>query len=153
MIAAIDLRHNIASVALEWVGTPFFPRMAKKYIGADCVELALAIYKEAGLVPEDVRLPHYHVGNAAHLKASQVITWLEEAPWFEQEPVASIGSLITFQIGSVEHHVGVVSGDRSFVHSVRGYGVILSDLQDATWRHRQRSSWGPKLWVSEAPKT
>lgn len=139
------LPEHIAKVAKEWVGTPFFPYMAKKGVGADCVHLALAIYQEAGVVPAWESLPRYHLDGGEHLDKSIVIQWLESHPYMIWVESPEIGDLITLQYGRVIHHVGVMVGERMFVQCIRKYGVIESDLRDPTWSQRVQSVWRPKV--------
>lgn len=136
-------RLRIAELALSWVGTPFYPHMAKRAVGADCVQLALEIYKEAGCIDESVQLPKYNMDGGDHLESSIVIDWLNNSGWFTRSDCVTVGDLVTFNIGKVDHHVGIVASDKSFVQSVRHYGVIVSDLRDSTWQKRLKTIWSP----------
>lgn len=137
------IRSEISAVAKKWIGTPFFPHMAKRGIGADCVQLAAAVYQEAGVLPNEIELPKYHLSAGDHINSSVVIDWLLKSEWFQPEAAPETGSLITFQIGRVEHHVGVMTTANTFVHAVRRLGVVEGDLRDPAFARRLRSSWGP----------
>lgn len=137
---------RVIAEARSWLGTPFYPHMAQKKVGADCVHLALAIYKACKVLPADVELPDYSLGNSDHLDRSIVIHWLASSRWFApHDGMPEPGMLITLKVGRVEHHVGISVGPGKFVHSVRNYGVIESDLRDSTWKDRLRSVWRPVL--------
>ena len=127
---------NISEIALSWVGTPFFPHMARKGIGADCVTQALAIFQEAGLLPSGIKFPDYNLADGDHLSESTVLKWLELTNWFTRCDTIDVGDLITFRIGKVVHHVGVAVDAVQFVHNIRGYGSILSRIDDSTWSKR-----------------
>lgn len=133
---------DIASIARSWIGTPFFPKMASKGVGADCVTMMLAIYQEATLLPAGIVFPQYTLAQGDHLAESTVLKWLQQTQWFTpaQEPLA-VGDLLTFTIGKVVHHTGIVVSDFSFVHSIRGYGAIESLLRDSTWQSRFAGAW------------
>lgn len=146
--------RNIAAIARTWPGTPFFPHMAKKGVGADCVQLARAIYVEAGIVPETLQFPRYRLDGGSHRESSAVIEFLEQCPHVEncasgpEVPMIAAcapGNLVTFEVGRVAHHVGVTLGGGKFVHAIRRYGVIECELKDPTWLKRLRSVWRPKL--------
>jgi cell wall-associated NlpC family hydrolase len=142
-----ELRSELASEARSWIGTPFFPHTCKKDVGCDCVQLALGIFKAVGFVPEDLEFPPYRLGTGEHSSTSQVADWLEHSEFVEPEtaPAPLPGDVLTFKIGRVEHHVGVMCGETEFVHCFRGYGVVIADLRDATWSSRLRTVWRPKV--------
>lgn len=145
---------KIASIARSWLGTPFFPHQAIKGVGCDCVQLARAIYVEAGHAPETVVFPKYSLDGGYHLGRSTVISFLEECGLFScswdheidrhaPPPTIQPGDLLTFKIGRVPHHVGIAVGGGKFIHAIRDYGVIECDLRDSTWASRLRSVWRP----------
>lgn len=144
---------KIAQIARTWLGTPFFPHMAQRGVGCDCVQLARAIYVEAGHAPDSVTFPPYSLDGGNHLNKSIVVSFLEECGLFSCawdhkidvaiSPSSQPGDLLTFQIGRVPHHVGIAVGGGKFINSIRGYGVIECDITDATWGSRLRSVWRP----------
>jgi NlpC/P60 family putative phage cell wall peptidase len=141
-----DLRARVSEEARTWIGTPFFPHTCKKGVGCDCVQLALGIFKAVGFAPADMEFPPYRLGTGEHSSSSQVADWLEHSNYVEPEPDGpQPGDILTFKIGRVEHHVGVMCGDSEFVHCFRGYGVVVADLRDPTWHTRLRTVWRPKV--------
>ncbi len=139
------VQYRIAEIALDWIGTPFYPGQARKGVGADCVQFALRVYKEAGIIPLNVRLPQYNLGDGDHLSTGLVLPWIESCGFFVREEIPRIGSLLTFEFGRVPHHVGVMVSGQEFVQAIRGYGVRKFTLQDSTWSKRLRTVWFPKL--------
>jgi cell wall-associated NlpC family hydrolase len=137
------LQKRIVEVAISWLKTPFYPHGAVKGVAADCVSFALAVYVEVGLIPVGTKLPDYRLTDGDHNSTSQVLTWLQGAGWFSVAETKQPGDLITLQFGRVAHHVGIVISDTEFIQSIRGYGVIRSDLRDATWATRIRTTWRP----------
>lgn len=139
-------RQAVVDAAQSWIGTPFYPHMAKKGVGADCVHLALAIYQEAGLVPTRVELPkEYRLAGGDHLEKSLVLSWLETCGYVEPDTGPFLGDVITLRVGRVDHHVGIVIGETKFIQSIRNFGVIVCDLRDTTWRKRLWTFWKPKV--------
>jgi cell wall-associated NlpC family hydrolase len=127
---------SISEIAQSWVGTPFFPKMALKGVGADCVSQALAIYQEAALLPSGIQLPDYNLAGGDHLNESTVLAWLNTSGFFVPCDTLAAGRLPVFRIGKVVHHVGVAVDSLQFVHNIRGYGSILSRIDDSTWSKR-----------------
>jgi cell wall-associated NlpC family hydrolase len=144
-IASNLARHRLADCAIQWRGTPFFPKMAKRGIGADCVHFVLAVYKEAEVAPLSATLPAYTLDGGLHRARSLVLEWLAACPYVAREETPRTGSVITFRYGRVPHHVGLMVDDHLFLHAVRGYGVTEGDLRDATFKDKLTSSWGPNL--------
>lgn len=146
----IPIGDVAASAALEWVGTPFFPRMAKKHVGADCIQLVLAIYQEVGLVPPGVEIPRYHLSQGKHLDRNVIGDWLAGpgAEWMTELPADARdpkpGDLLLFQVGRVVYHAAVTVYHGRFVHALRGYGVMESFLRDETWSTKLRAVYRPK---------
>lgn len=136
-------RMIVADIAAKWIGTPFYPHMAKRGIGADCVHMALEIFKESGLIPKDTTLPSYRLDSGDHLDSSIVLKWLESSGLMEKVEDMQPGGLVVLKVGRVEHHVGVAISSFKFVQAIRRYGVIESDLRDSTWAQRIRSYWEP----------
>lgn len=143
-----------ARVAREWIGTPFFPKLSKKGIGCDCIQLAKGVFVETGFLEEkDVVFPSYNLDGGDHLQSSMVIDWLVKSPDFQALQLSEMrraedipsGCVVTFQIGKVDHHVGVTTDGQRFVHAIRNYGVLEVSLKDTTWLTRLKSVWAPIL--------
>lgn len=140
------MRESIVEEARSWIGTPFYPHVAIKGVGADCVTFALRVFQGVGLIPQSESLPKYALDGGSHLPASQVIEWLKACGWFVEISGAPLaGDVVTFRVGKVVHHVGIAITDMKFVHCIRRYGVIESDLRDETWKSRLQTIWTPRL--------
>lgn len=136
--------ERIIEEARSWIGTPFYPHVAIKGVGADCVTFALRVFQSAGAIPESQALPEYSLDGGSHLQESAVTNWLAATGYFHKVQTApGIGDVITFKVGRVDHHVGIVVAKTKFVHCIRRYGVVESDLRDETWSSRLKSIWRP----------
>ena len=80
-----------------------------------------------------------------HADASQVLSWLEAHPNFRRIERAHLatGDIVTFRLATVAHHVGLVLEPPAFIHSIRGYGVIESRLDDLTYAKRLERVYRP----------
>jgi cell wall-associated NlpC family hydrolase len=142
--ASADRQRHLAQVARSWLGTPFHPHAAIRGVGVDCVHLLAEIYREAGLFA-GYELPRYTMDGGDHADSSQVLSWLEAHPNFQRVERAHLatGDLVTFRLARVAHHVGLVLEPPAFIHSIRGYGVIESRLDDPTYAKRLERVYRP----------
>lgn len=135
---------DIAAIARSWIGTPFIPHARVKRAGVDCVQLAGAIYIEAGILSEFAPAP-YTMDGGTHRDTSAVLEWLTASPAFAPTTDAPrCGDLLVFRSGRVEHHVGVMVSSETFVHALRVCNVIESHVQDSTWSRRLTAVYRPK---------
>lgn len=137
------ISSNIQKAANSWIGTPFQAHARVKGAGVDCVNLAAAIYQEAGLIDEIPEFPRYSMDGGKHLAKSTLSAVLATIPGFQQVDLESIypGALLVFALGRVTHHIGVALDERRFVHALQGPGVIISSLKEKSYSKRLREVW------------
>jgi cell wall-associated NlpC family hydrolase len=153
-----ELRSRIRSVAHSWLGTPFVPHGRVKGFGVDCVNLPAAVLVEAGVL-SDVSTGAYAIDAGRHACDSHLAKWLREDGRFQElaiEPLPDLleVDLLCFRIGrGVAHHLGLVTAPTgSFIHCLRGHGVIRSTLADPTYRRVLTHIFRPQ-WALELPTT
>ncbi|MCL5099278.1 MAG: NlpC/P60 family protein [Candidatus Omnitrophica bacterium] len=130
--------------AQSWLATPFRAHAKVKGDGVDCVNLALAIYQKAGILPADIVFPPYHIGSGAHLDLSAVAQFVIATRLFRLATAPfKTGDLLGFNLGKVIHHVGIYIERDNFVHCCQKAGVIFSRLDDPTWGKRLQAVWRP----------
>jgi cell wall-associated NlpC family hydrolase len=141
-LALLDEAHS-------WMGTPFMPNAAIKGAGVSCQKLVGAIYIAAGVWPADFNVPDGAMdwGNAH--KDSLITGSMDEevkSGRFVEvlDSTAVPGDLVGFKIGGCLHHLGIVlTTSGSFIHCLRGPGVMISELRDATYLKRIEKIWRP----------
>lgn len=131
-----DQPSRVVASARSWLGTPYHDQASLKGVGADCLGLARGIWREV-VGPEPLAVPAY-TRDWGETRAEEVLA-LGALEWLLQEPVARAGrgSVVLFRMmpRAIAKHVGILTGDGTFVHAYFGLGVIEEDLT-TTWRRR-----------------
>ena len=136
---------RLAAEASSWLGTPFRAHSAVRGAGVDCVLLCGELMRSLGAI-DAYRFPPYALDHAKHKTASLLLAWLDASPRFARLPEndpALAGDIALFQIGRCVHHAGVLLDPRRFIHALEGPGVIISQLDDATWSKRLHGFYRP----------
>ncbi len=123
----------------SWCGTPWMHMQAVKGVGADCIQLVVAVAKRAGWMPADFKTVKYSMDYALHNTDSVLIR--ELARYTGQIPFRdmSVGDVLVFKFGKCGSHAGICIGPGRMVHSHIRHGVIESDI--APMRPRLLSVW------------
>ncbi len=114
--AKID-QDKMSKIIESYLGTGYKKGGASKK-GMDCSGLVITVYKEyAGF-----DLPH---------ESKKLFKLVKEVA----EEELDYGDLVFFSdSGILPSHVGIYIGEGRFVHSTKGYGVIVSSLEEARYR-------------------
>lgn len=132
---------GIQKAAVKWMGTPFHPHACVIGGGVDCVNLAAALYEEAGVIEKRPEFPPYTMDGGKHLGASTLSKVLASLPGFEKVNEVYPGALLVFNLGRVTHHIGVALTETRFIHALQGPGVIMSSLREKTYSKRLKEIW------------
>ncbi|PHQ80465.1 MAG: hypothetical protein COB69_05965 [Phycisphaera sp.] len=140
LVAADDYQKELDT----WLSVPF-RHMGQNINGVDCIGLVLAVYKQLGLIPEDLNPVEYS-------RQWYLTDNIDKHPAFEQLKEAislrridnptelMAGDILCFAFGKgTEAHVGVLSNRGSIFHAVAGAQadkVIESRFDDNRWRKR-----------------
>lgn len=121
--------------ALLWLGTPHRNLMCQIWVGIDCVQFVLQIYKAAGLVPEGYQPPAYSPDEGLHNPSARIQEIVKGAFAVQEVPVSEVqdGDLLVFRNGQCSGHVGVFI-DGSVWHSLGHLAVTCSPGK--LWLHR-----------------
>ena len=131
-----DHKARVVAAARSWIGTPYHDQASIKGVGADCLGLARGIWREViGQEPLDV--PPY-TRDWGETRADEVLE-MGELDWLVQEPIAGAGrgSVVLFRMvpNAIAKHVGILTGEGTFVHAYFGLGVIEEEVTRA-WQRR-----------------
>lgn len=139
--------HLLAETAQSWVGTPWHWCAAEKGKGCDCAGLVLGAAREAGLTDwrprpysedfdlRDLLLP---------LNRFCLCVW--DSPLLRHNgdvPAPEAGDVLLFAIPHGRHvrpqHLGIATGQRSFIHAYKQVGKVVESAWDRTWQRRLMS--------------
>ena len=123
--------------AAAWIDTPFRPHTRVKNGGVDCVNLVSALMEECG-VEHAFAPPEYGFDWGHHGPYSQLLKYLRDEPRVRElaaDKERLPGDILTFKIGGVEHHAGVLLQGQIFIHTARGLGTVLDQLT-GSWLER-----------------
>ena len=126
----------IIAAARSWLGTPYHDQASVKGVGVDCLGLARGIWREV-VGPEPLSVPPYSRDwgetLATEVLAEGAAGWLQSIPLAETAP----GSVVLFRMmpHAIAKHVGILTGESTFIHAFQGIGVIEEDMTKV-WRRR-----------------
>lgn len=141
-------RAAIATEAATWLGTPFMPNAAVKGAGVSCQKLVGEIYLAMGVWPAGFAIPEWPLDFGDPILAKAMCDWMDgQKDRFEDVSELSVtipGDMVGFRIGPDLKHLGIVlTSSGSFIHCLRGPGVMMSELRDATYLKRIEKIWRP----------
>lgn len=129
---------KVVASARSWLGTPYHDQASLKGVGADCLGLARGVWREV-IGPEPATVPSYtrdwgEVG-ARELLAEGAAAWLIPLPMSGFVPEAGVVVLFRMQRAAIAKHVGILTGEGTFVHAFHKAGVIEEALSKG-WARR-----------------
>ena len=127
---------RVIAAARGWLGTPYHDQASVRGAGCDCLGLARGVWREV-VGSETLPVPPYsrdwgEIGTREVLaeNAGRVLIRIDPE-------TAGPGAVVLFRMraGAIVKHVGILTGDGSFIHSYERLGVIEEPLTTA-WRRR-----------------
>ena len=118
-------RHRLVQLARGWIGTPYRHNARLQGIGVDCGQLPLAVYAEAGLIPElpiDHMPPQIHLHTETTSYLDTVLTYTREMP----EPTGP-GDFVLFHVAKAWHHGGIITQWPRIIHANSEAGLVMEE--------------------------
>lgn len=151
-MSEVAQRAEVVRLARKWVGTPYLSNAMVLGAGIDCAMLLVAVYREAGLLPEDFDPrpypPHWHLHQGEERYKNITEQFAEEvsAPP-ERAPLG--GDVILFRIGRLFAHGAIITDWPKVVHARAPGRCWEEDIskdsfgKHALWRLEQKfySRW------------
>ena len=109
-----------------------------------CQFAMAALYKEVGLLPQDLVIPEGPRDWARAQRRSLIREWLEGpggAYFAKVDAPAAAGDLLCFRLGGCAHHVAIQLSRGRIVHVFMPHGIKLAPCIPAPWAKRIDSIW------------
>jgi len=126
----------VVAEARSWIGTPYVHQASCKGAGTDCLGLIRGVWRAVmGQEPEAVPSysPDWGEATGREMLQAAALRWLRMSP----DAVVCPGEVLLFRMrdGRIAKHLGIASGQDSFIHAYSGHGVVESRLS-APWARR-----------------
>jgi cell wall-associated NlpC family hydrolase len=130
---------KIVDIALSWLNTPYHSMAKIKGVGVDCAQLLIGVYEEAGVIKEGEVAPGAYTHDFhLHRSEEKYLSWVEKYCDEVVEPQA--GDVALFKFGRCVSHGAIVLDWPLVIHAYVGYGVILSNYDDAILKDNRGKS-------------
>ena len=157
-LATIPMRIKKSDFAREltsWLGTPYHAQSKKKGIGADCAGLLVGVANNLNIIPEIElkRFPcfwHHFPNPEYYLEKIEEFT--NELKIEEKKEKIQTGDIVTFKIGKVVAHAGIILEMPIFIHAIENTGVTKGSLLESYWKKRIHKFYrfkGLEIWDDE----
>jgi cell wall-associated NlpC family hydrolase len=121
---------KIADIALSWLNTPYHSMAKIKGVGVDCAQLLIGVYEEIGILPLGEIAPGAYTHDFhLHRSEEKYLYWVEKYCYKITAPKP--GDIALFKFGRCISHGAIVLDWPLVIHAYVGYGVILSNYDDA----------------------
>lgn len=129
-------RGKVVAEAKSWQGTPYHLNAQIKGVGVDCGTFLIACFRDAGLI-SDVDLGMFKQDFNLHRGDEIYRKWLLQycKPVTDRAPLP--GDIILYHYGRIDSHGAIVTEWPTVIHAYSGVGVIESNGEDNTLKHRQ----------------
>lgn len=119
------LASNVVEVAKTWLGTPYHMGAKIKGVGVDCGTLLTEVYREAGVVGEDICLGSFAQDWFLHTREEKYLDWITR--YCVETDSRDPGNIVLFRYGRIFSHGGIIVEWPLVIHAWRG-GVSYADV-------------------------
>lgn len=126
----------VIAAARSWLGTPYHDQASLRGVGCDCLGLARGVWREV-VGDEPFQIPPYSRDwgetGTRDVLADGAAKMMIPVPLNDTHP----GCLVLFRMTprAMAKHVGILTGQDSFIHSYERLGVLEEPLTPI-WRRR-----------------
>jgi cell wall-associated NlpC family hydrolase len=113
------LEDSIVTEARTWLGTPWMHNQRAKGLGVDCVQFAIASVEPFG-VEVGEKFNYYRTP-----RGNSLLEYLDKLPSTKRVSEIKKGRLLVFKIRGAPHHVGIATGDNTFIHACTRAGKVI----------------------------
>jgi len=123
-------KERIIQLARSYVGTPYHHQARVPGVGIDCVGILVCIVREIGIVPAEWDYNNY----LSEAQDDALLDILNQYLVTTASPES--GDVLTFRMGRWPHHVAVLSGENTIIHSYASIGRVVETNLDEVMRNR-----------------
>jgi NlpC/P60 family putative phage cell wall peptidase len=117
--------ERIVAEAIGWIGTPWHHNQSKKGIGCDCVGFLAGVGRNVGFLPPDFKLENYERIPRNDFLVKSLDRYLTRVDGY-----INTGDILAFKRARIITHVGIYTGEGSYLHADTDAGVIRSRLAE-----------------------
>jgi NlpC/P60 family putative phage cell wall peptidase len=134
-------REVVLHETLSWLGTPYHHLACVKGVGVDCAMLLVAVFRDSGLVPQDLDPRPYAPDWHLHRNEEKFLGWLQQ--YAEQVERPGPGDVVVWRYGRTYSHGAIVVGEAGeIVHAYKNAGcVVRGHLHETELAQRQQLAW------------
>ncbi len=133
-------RQIAVEAARGWLRTPFHHHGRVKGAGVDCVQLLVAVFDEAGVLPDEARFEGYAWDWHIHRSEEQYLAGLMK--YCRQVESPAPGDIAMFKFGRCVSHGAIVIEWPICIHAYFRQGVVEVDAEHgAELAGRLHSFW------------
>lgn len=136
-----EMAAKVIEAAKGWLLTPWQHMGSIKGVGVDCAMLLVEVYKEVGLLPQDLDPRPYDADWFLHRDEEKYLGWLKLYADKVEEPLP--GDVSVYRFGRTAAHGAIVIDDTLIIHAYRPTGNVelcerrsLEHRFDSHWRIR-----------------
>lgn len=133
---AAAARARVVEVARGWIGTPYHDQASLRGVGCDCLGLARGVWREV-VGPERIAIPPYSP-DWGEVAGREVMAEGAGRVMIRIDPqAAGTGAVVLFRMRAqaVVKHLGILTGEGTFIHATEHLGVIEVPFTQA-WARR-----------------
>lgn len=136
---------------MSWLGTPWKHGIARKGFGVDCIQFAVHVYINLGILPSNFKTIKYKKDWSLHNSKSILENELgkyatkiciDNINFKNPNEILHEGDILTFVFGKCASHAGLYFSDGRIIHSYIQDKVRIDWL--SRYRHRLSSAWRVK---------
>ena len=132
-------REEIVNEARQWIGCKWIHQACVRGVACDCVGLGRGVHEQ---LTGDAFVGDYDYPATWHLFKEDEKLYQECRKYLDEIPVtkARAGDIILFGFRErfPAHHLAILTGDRTIIHSYMDVGAVVETAYNEEWRHMAR---------------
>ena len=132
-------REDIVSEARLWIGCKWLHQACVRGVACDCVGLVRGVHAQ---LTGDAFVGDYDYPATWHLFKEDEKLYQECRKYLVEIPVDEAGAgdilLFGFRPRFPAHHLAILTGDETIIHSYMDVGAVVETAYNEEWRHMAR---------------